>query len=117
MFNMAPLEMPMARADVVHVLASSFVPTKILNAGEVVGSFRQDRHSGIMGVLGAEHAHDSGVPVLTERADYFTGVENLGGHEARSEHVNDVGAGHGHLEGGHVEHGVAEGENALDRKS
>ncbi len=54
MFNLGPLDMPMARAEVVHVLASSFVPTKILNAGEVVGALRQDRHSGIMGVLGAE---------------------------------------------------------------
>lgn len=54
MFNLGPVEMPMAKADVVHVLASSFVPTKILNAGEVVGSLRQDRHSGVMGLLGAE---------------------------------------------------------------
>ena len=54
MFNLGPVDMPMAKADVVHVLASSFVPTKILNAGEVVGSLRQDRHSGIMGLLGAE---------------------------------------------------------------
>ena len=56
MFNLGPLEMPMAKAEVVHVLASSFVPTKILNAGEVVGALRQDRHSGVMGVLGAEAA-------------------------------------------------------------
>jgi hypothetical protein len=54
MFNLGPLQMPMAKAEVVHVLASSFVPTKIVNASEVVGSLRQDRHSGIMGVLGAE---------------------------------------------------------------
>jgi hypothetical protein len=54
MFNLGPLEMPMARAEVVHVLASSFVPSKILNAGDVVGALRQDRHSGVMGVLGAE---------------------------------------------------------------
>ncbi|MBI3696672.1 MAG: hypothetical protein HY238_17760 [Acidobacteria bacterium] len=54
MFNMGPVEMPMAEAEVVHVLASSFTPTKILNSGQVVGALRQDRHSGIMGVLGEE---------------------------------------------------------------
>jgi hypothetical protein len=54
MFNLGPVEMPMAKAEVVHVLASSFVPTKILNAGEVIGALRQDRHSGVMGLLGAE---------------------------------------------------------------
>jgi hypothetical protein len=54
MFNLGPVEMPMAKAEVVHVLASSFVPTKILNAGEVIGALRQDRHSGVLGLLGAE---------------------------------------------------------------
>ena len=54
MFNLGPVEMPMAKAEVVHVLASSFVPTKILNAGDIVGALRQDRHSGVMGLLGAE---------------------------------------------------------------
>ena len=54
MFNMGPLEMPMARAEVVHTLASSFVPTKILNFTDTVGALRQDRHSGVLGVLGAE---------------------------------------------------------------
>jgi hypothetical protein len=54
MFNMGPLDMPMADADVVHTLASSFTPTKIINASRVVGALRQDRHSGILGVLGAE---------------------------------------------------------------
>ncbi|HYM11252.1 MAG TPA: hypothetical protein VEU62_10990 [Bryobacterales bacterium] len=56
MFNMGPIEMPMAEAEVVHVLASSFTPTKILNSGDVVGALRQDRHSGIMGVLGEQAA-------------------------------------------------------------
>ena len=53
-FNMGPIEMPMARAEVVYTLASSFVPTKIINSAEVVGALRQDRHSGIMGVLGEQ---------------------------------------------------------------
>ena len=50
--NLGPVSMPMAKADVVMTLASSFQPNKIGNATEVVGSLRQDRHSGIMGVLG-----------------------------------------------------------------
>ncbi len=54
MFNMGPIEMPMAEAQVVHTLASSFTPTKIINSTDVVGALHQDRHSGIMGVLGEE---------------------------------------------------------------
>ena len=53
-FNLGPLDMPMARAEVVHVLASSFTPTKIFNTGDVVGALRQDRHSGIMGLIGEQ---------------------------------------------------------------
>jgi hypothetical protein len=33
-------------------LSSSFQPNKIANATEIVGSLKQDRHSGILGVLG-----------------------------------------------------------------
>src|SRR5450432_1196021 len=53
MFNLGPINMPMSKSDVVTVLASSYQPTKMANATDVVGSLRQDRHSGIMGVLGA----------------------------------------------------------------
>ena len=52
MFNSGPVEMPMAAADVLLVLASQFAPAKISNAAHIVGALRQDRHSGIMGVLG-----------------------------------------------------------------
>lgn len=52
MFNTGPVEMPMAAADVLLVLASQFAPAKISNAVHIVGALRQDRHSGIMGVLG-----------------------------------------------------------------
>ncbi len=52
MFNTGPVEMPMATADVLLVLASQFAPAKISNAVHIVGALRQDRHSGIMGVLG-----------------------------------------------------------------
>ena len=35
-------------------LASSYQPNKMANATEIVGALRQDRYTGIMGVLGAE---------------------------------------------------------------
>ncbi len=50
--NLGPVSMPLAKSDVVMTLASAFQPNKIGNATEVVGSLKQDRHSGIMGVLG-----------------------------------------------------------------
>jgi hypothetical protein len=52
MFNLGPINMPMSKSEVVTVLASSYQPSKMANATDIVGSLRQDRHSGIMGVLG-----------------------------------------------------------------
>jgi len=52
MFNLGPVEIPMAQAEVVTVLASQFAPVKIANSASIVGALRQDRHSGIMGLLG-----------------------------------------------------------------
>ena len=52
MFRLGPVDMPMAKANIVTVLASEFAPAKMANAAEIVGALRQDRHSGIMGVLG-----------------------------------------------------------------
>ena len=52
MFNLGPISMPMSKSEVVTTLASSYQPTKMANATEVVGALRQDRHSGIMGLLG-----------------------------------------------------------------
>ncbi|MBM3745194.1 MAG: hypothetical protein FJW34_05310 [Acidobacteria bacterium] len=52
LFNLGPLDMPMSRAEVLLTHASSFQPGKFANATEIVGAFRQDRHSAIMGVLG-----------------------------------------------------------------
>ncbi|MCZ2152745.1 MAG: hypothetical protein LC114_02400 [Bryobacterales bacterium] len=51
-FNLGPVSMPMAKGEVLTVLSSKFQPNKVANATEVVGALRQDRHSGIMGVLG-----------------------------------------------------------------
>ncbi len=52
MFNSGPLAAPIATAEVIHVLASQLNPVKLANASSIVGALRQDRHSGIMGVLG-----------------------------------------------------------------
>src|SRR6185295_3085877 len=53
-FNLGPVDMPMAKSDVVMTLASAFQPNKFGNATGIVGALHQDRHSGIMGVLGAQ---------------------------------------------------------------
>ena len=46
--------MPMSKGEVLMTLGSSYQPNKIANATEIVGALHQDRHSGIMGVLGEE---------------------------------------------------------------
>ena len=53
LFNLGPVDMPLAKSEVVLTLASQFQPTKMANASDIVGALRQDRHSGIMGELGA----------------------------------------------------------------
>ena len=52
-FNLGPVDMPMAKADVLMTLASQYQPNKFGNATEIVGALKQDRHSAIMGELGA----------------------------------------------------------------
>jgi hypothetical protein len=52
--NLGPVDMPMAKSEVVMTLASSYQPNKLPNTTEVVGALHQDRFSGIMGELGAE---------------------------------------------------------------
>ncbi len=53
LFNIGPVNMPIAKAEVLMVFASSFSPNKFGNATEIVGALRQDRHSAILGELGA----------------------------------------------------------------
>jgi hypothetical protein len=53
MFNLGPVDMPIAKEDIITTLASSYQPTKMGNSGEIVGALKQDRHSGILGELGA----------------------------------------------------------------
>ncbi len=53
-FNMGPMDMPMAKGEILTVLSSAFQPNKVGNATEIVGALRQDRHSGIQGLLGEQ---------------------------------------------------------------
>jgi len=53
-FNLGPISMPMSKGEVLMTLASSFQPNKMANATDIVGALHQDRHSGIMGVLGEQ---------------------------------------------------------------
>jgi len=53
-FNLGPVDMPMSKGEVLMTLASQFQPNKFANATDIVGALHQDRHSGIMGVLGQE---------------------------------------------------------------
>jgi hypothetical protein len=53
-FNLGPMDMPMAKGEVLMTLASAFQPNKIGNATDVVGALHQDRHSAIEGVLGSQ---------------------------------------------------------------
>jgi hypothetical protein len=52
-FNLGAVDIPMAKTDVLTTLASSYQPNKMGNATEIVGALRQDRHSAILGELGA----------------------------------------------------------------
>ncbi len=52
--NLGPVSMPLSKSEVLMVLASTFQPNKFGNATDIVGALRQDRHNGIMGVLGEE---------------------------------------------------------------
>ncbi|MHB8302175.1 MAG: SpoIVB peptidase S55 domain-containing protein [Acidobacteriaceae bacterium] len=46
------VSLPMAKAEVVATIASSLDPIKIVNTTETVGSFTQDRESGVVGMFG-----------------------------------------------------------------
>ncbi len=49
-----PVSLPMTTADVVATLASPLNAFKIVNTGELIGAFTEDRDSAIRGVLGAK---------------------------------------------------------------
>jgi len=48
------VDLPMTKATVLATLPSTYNAFKIVNTTEAAGSFVQDRHSGILGVLGKE---------------------------------------------------------------
>jgi hypothetical protein len=51
-FNLGPTEFPMTKAYVQTLLPSLFVSSKLAAIGDVVGTVRQDRSTGIAGLLG-----------------------------------------------------------------
>src|SRR5436189_5978149 len=53
-FNLGPVNMPMSKGEVLMILSSAYQPNKLANATEIVGELTQDRHSGIMGILGQQ---------------------------------------------------------------
>lgn len=71
-FNLGPVNMPMAKSEVLMTLASSYQPNKFGNATEIVGALHQDRHSAIMGQLG-ETAEM--VPVTVKVRSYTDGSQ------------------------------------------
>lgn len=52
MMSLGRVAMPMTRAHVVTTLASSLESTKIMNTGGTIGTFEQDRLTGVVGQLG-----------------------------------------------------------------
>jgi len=53
-FDLGPVNMPMAKSEILLVLSSANQPNKLGNTTDIVGALRQDRFTGIMGELGAE---------------------------------------------------------------
>ncbi len=54
MLSLGATEIPMAAADIVAILPSQLSSTKVGNTGRIIGSFSQDRLSGIYGEIGRE---------------------------------------------------------------
>jgi hypothetical protein len=63
-----PVSLPMTTADVLATLASPLNAFKIVNTGETIGAFTQDRDAAIRGVLG-EEAHMIPVHVAIHSAE------------------------------------------------
>ncbi len=53
-FDLGPVDMPMAKSEIITVLSSQYQPNKMGNATDIVGALHQDRYTGILGELGAE---------------------------------------------------------------
>jgi len=53
-FNSGPVNVPLAKANIVTTLASHYASDKFAVSTDIIGNIRQDRSSGIMGILGAK---------------------------------------------------------------
>ncbi|NOZ61773.1 MAG: hypothetical protein GXO74_08825 [Calditrichaeota bacterium] len=53
LFDSGPVSLPMAKGHVVTTLSSLAASSKFGTAGKIIGAIRQDRSTGIMGVIGA----------------------------------------------------------------
>jgi hypothetical protein len=73
-FNLGPVDIPMSKGEILMVLSSQFQPNKFGNATDIVGALKQDRHSGIMGELGATADM---VPVSVKVRSYSDGTSVL----------------------------------------
>ena len=69
LFNVGPINLPLARARILATLPSLMASEKMAVSGDIVGSFRQDRLAGVYGVLGAK------VPMLPVRVTTRSKVE------------------------------------------
>ena len=54
MMSLGATELPMAAADIVAILPSQLTSMKVGNTGQIIGSFSQDRLSGIYGEIGRQ---------------------------------------------------------------
>jgi hypothetical protein len=51
-FNSGPVNIPLAKAKVITTLSSLYASNKFAVASEIIGNIRQDRSTGIMGIVG-----------------------------------------------------------------
>jgi hypothetical protein len=80
-----PVSLPMTTADVVATVASQLNAFKIVNTGETIGAFSEDRDSAIRGVFGARahmipvhiRVHDDGSGANSKTAERKVNVEIL----------------------------------------
>ena len=68
-FNSGPVNMPMAKARILTTLSSLQHSRKFSSTGQIIGAIRQDRPSGIMGVIGED------APVYPVRVEYTSPFE------------------------------------------
>jgi len=76
-FNSGPVNIPMAKAKILTVLSSMLSSYKISSVGEIVGNIRQDRKSGILGIIGEKS------PMFPVEVEYISPFE-----QKKSYHYN-----------------------------